>query len=102
MIARRGTDPGYRIDGIEKKIGAGLIEEVVQVAEGELELVDEMLQHQMYVSYIPFSTRLNLLTADADGMSWRRNLHPASGCILIAATEFSHAFGRMRNVVQQL
>ena len=40
---------GYRIDAIEKKIGAGLIEEVIQVAEGELQLVDEMLRHQVYV-----------------------------------------------------
>jgi NADH dehydrogenase (ubiquinone) 1 alpha subcomplex subunit 5 len=38
-----------RIDGIEKKIGAGLIEEVIQVADAELELVDEMLKHQVYV-----------------------------------------------------
>jgi len=37
-----------QIDGIEKKIGAGLIEEVVQVAEAELDLVDEMLQHQVW------------------------------------------------------
>ena len=33
----------YRISEIETKLGAGLIEEVVQVAEGELILVDEML-----------------------------------------------------------
>jgi len=31
-----------RINEIETKIGAGLIEEVLQVAEGELLLVDEM------------------------------------------------------------
>lgn len=31
-----------RVFDIEKKIGAGLIEEVIQVAEGELKLVDEM------------------------------------------------------------
>jgi hypothetical protein len=36
-----------RIEDIEKKIGAGLIEEVIQVAEGELELVAEMLQYQV-------------------------------------------------------
>ena len=29
-----------RISDIENKIGAGLIEEVIQVAEGELKLVD--------------------------------------------------------------
>ena len=33
----------HRISSIETQIGAGLIEEVVQVAEGELHLVDEML-----------------------------------------------------------
>ncbi|KAK7900447.1 hypothetical protein LTR67_002729 [Exophiala xenobiotica] len=33
-----------QIETIETKIGAGLIEEVVQVAEGELHLVDEMLR----------------------------------------------------------
>lgn len=32
-----------RVSEIEHKIGAGLIEEVVQVAEGELILVEEML-----------------------------------------------------------
>lgn len=31
-----------RISEIEHKIGAGLIEEVIQVAEGEMKLVDEM------------------------------------------------------------
>jgi NADH dehydrogenase (ubiquinone) 1 alpha subcomplex subunit 5 len=35
-----------RIDDIETKIGAGLIEEVIAVAEGELQLVDEMLKFQ--------------------------------------------------------
>lgn len=32
----------HRIEEIENKIGAGLIEEVVQVAESELKLVDVM------------------------------------------------------------
>jgi NADH dehydrogenase (ubiquinone) 1 alpha subcomplex subunit 5 len=40
----------FRIDEIEKKIGAGLIEEVLSVAEGELILADEMLRHQVYVN----------------------------------------------------
>ena len=31
-----------RVAEIENQIGAGLIEEVIQVAEGELKLVDEM------------------------------------------------------------
>lgn len=34
---------------METKIGAGLIEEVIQVAEGELKLVDVMTQAKVYV-----------------------------------------------------
>lgn len=37
------TNNAFRVSEIENKIGAGLIEEVVMVAEGELQLVDEML-----------------------------------------------------------
>lgn len=33
-----------RVEELEEKIGAGLIEEVIQVAEGELKLVDVMLK----------------------------------------------------------
>lgn len=33
-----------RISELETKIGAGLIEEVIQVAEGELKLVDTMIK----------------------------------------------------------
>jgi NADH dehydrogenase (ubiquinone) 1 alpha subcomplex subunit 5 len=33
-----------RIQELENKIGAGLIEEVIQVAEGELKLIDHMAQ----------------------------------------------------------
>lgn len=33
-----------RVEEMEHKIGAGLIEEVVRVAENELKLVDQMLQ----------------------------------------------------------
>lgn len=36
-----------RIAEIENKIGAGLIEEVIQVAEGELSLVDELAKAQV-------------------------------------------------------
>jgi NADH dehydrogenase (ubiquinone) 1 alpha subcomplex subunit 5 len=39
-----------RVEEIEQKIGAGLIEEVVQMAESELKLVDYMLQAKPYVS----------------------------------------------------
>lgn len=34
---------------IENKIGSGLIEELIQVAEGELKLVDVMVQSKAYV-----------------------------------------------------
>ncbi|RKF61810.1 NADH-ubiquinone oxidoreductase 29.9 kDa subunit, mitochondrial [Golovinomyces cichoracearum] len=37
-----------QIEEIENKIGAGLIEEVIQVAEGELKLVDTMLKAQVW------------------------------------------------------
>lgn len=36
-----------RVSEIEHKIGAGLIEEVIQVAEGELKLVDEMAKSEV-------------------------------------------------------
>ena len=41
------TELVSRISEIEEKIGAGLIEEVIQVAEGELRLVDTMLQNKV-------------------------------------------------------
>lgn len=33
-----------RIEDIENKIGGGLIEEVIQVAQGELKLADTMIE----------------------------------------------------------
>lgn len=38
-----------RISEIENRIGAGLIEEVIQVAEGELKLVDVLAKSKVYV-----------------------------------------------------
>ena len=38
-----------RISDAENQIGAGLIEEVIQVAEGELKLVDTMVKAKVYV-----------------------------------------------------
>jgi NADH dehydrogenase (ubiquinone) 1 alpha subcomplex subunit 5 len=43
-----------RISEIEGQIGAGLIEEVIQVAEGELKLVDIMAKAKLYESRPPF------------------------------------------------
>jgi NADH dehydrogenase (ubiquinone) 1 alpha subcomplex subunit 5 len=37
----------HRVANLENQIGAGLIEEVIQVAEGELKLVDEMAKNQV-------------------------------------------------------
>lgn len=36
-----------RISDVESQIGAGLIEEVIQVAEGEHTLVDEMIKSRV-------------------------------------------------------
>ena len=38
-----------RVNEMENQIGAGLFEEVIQVAEGELKLVDTMLESKVYV-----------------------------------------------------
>jgi len=37
----------YRIEEMETKIAGGLIEEVIQVAEGELKLVDVMIENKV-------------------------------------------------------
>ena len=39
----------HRISDAEQQIGGGLIEEVIQVAEGELKLVETMAESQVYV-----------------------------------------------------
>ena len=41
------ANPSYRIEEIENKIGAGLIEEVIQVAEGELKLLDVLKRSEV-------------------------------------------------------
>ena len=46
------TEPGLtgeQISEIEGKMEAGLIEEVIQVAEGEKELVETLAEYKMYV-----------------------------------------------------
>ena len=50
----------YRISDAENQIGGGLIEEVIQVAEGELKLVETMAESEVYAP-----------------------LHPAEGVILL-------------------
>jgi len=37
----------YRISQIEQQIGAGLIEEVIQAAEAEVKLIDELYQSKV-------------------------------------------------------
>ena len=51
MTEKRKLLTSYRIETIETKIAAGLIEEVVVVAENELELVREMLKARPYVLF---------------------------------------------------
>lgn len=55
---------------MENQIAAGLIEEVIQVAEGELKLVDTMLESKVYVlphrlPESPLSSPLLDITFDA-------------------------------------
>ena len=42
----------HRISDAETQIGGGLIEEVIQVAEGELKLVETMAESQVYVPHL--------------------------------------------------
>jgi hypothetical protein len=43
------------VQEIEEKIGGGLLEEVIQVAEGERRLVDTMIENKVYVSSFCFT-----------------------------------------------
>lgn len=45
--ATKTADDDDRISDLESKIGAGLIEEVIQVAESEHKLVDEMVKSKV-------------------------------------------------------
>lgn len=36
-----------RVQEIEEKIGAGLLEEIIQVAEGEMRLADTMIESKV-------------------------------------------------------
>ena len=79
----------YRIGDAETQIGGGLIEEVIQVAEGELKLVDTMLESKVYVHDVlrpvPVVIAIlpNLLTDHADGKSSKRSHNRASGTTLL-------------------
>jgi len=69
---------------VENKIGAGLIEEVIQVAEGELKLVDIMLKAKVYVSIPPLMGMISTNNRSAVGKIWKRSLLKASGNTLCA------------------
>jgi NADH dehydrogenase (ubiquinone) 1 alpha subcomplex subunit 5 len=64
QIAERASFPSIedepsltvdQINEIESKIGAGLIEEVIQVAQGEKQLAETLLENQVYVLHRPDS-----------------------------------------------
>ena len=70
---------------METQIGGGLIEEVIEVAEGELKLVNIMSQSQVYVSPHPAESVardacVRMLTRTA-GRTLRRSLRPVNGII---------------------
>ncbi|KAK7957045.1 uncharacterized protein PG986_006267 [Apiospora aurea] len=48
IFERQPMDTGKRVEEIETKIGAGLIEEVIEVAQAELKLVDTMLEAKVW------------------------------------------------------
>lgn len=69
----------HRISDAETQIGGGLIEEVIQVAEGELKLVETMAESQVYVSpliAIRWSLQVN---ADIQGRWEELEEKPAQG-----------------------
>ena len=79
-----------RISDAENQIGGGLIEEVIQVAEGELKLVETMAESEVYV---PHSVAIQsaealiflliwMLTFGADGRSLKRSRRKVNGTIL--------------------
>lgn len=80
----------HRISDAENQIGGGLIEEVIQVAEGELKLVETMAESKVYVLlpaalqppediiYLP----RRILTFNADGTSSKKSHRKVNGTIL--------------------
>jgi hypothetical protein len=70
---------------LEDKIGGGLIEEVIQVAEGELKLADILLKAKVYdsCSFKLFGSK-GANNHIADGKIWRRNQSRDNGHISCA------------------
>lgn len=46
-MGKRVTNKPCRIHELEQKIGAGLIEEIIEVAEGELKIIEVMEKAQV-------------------------------------------------------
>lgn len=70
----------HRVEEVENKIGAGLIEEVIKVAESELKLIDIMYKSKAYVysrSHVYSLHDANIIYLA--GRTWRRSLRRASG-----------------------
>lgn len=81
----------HRISEAENQIGGGLIEEVIQVAEGELKLVDTMAESKVYVSRLMafrstegvYLLRRSMLTSNIDGRISKRSRRKVNGIILL-------------------
>lgn len=61
-ISQQNTNLLPRISHVEQQIGAGLIEEIIQVAEAELKLVDELAKAKVYVTIQSLVSRLTANT----------------------------------------
>nr|POE60974.1 nadh-ubiquinone oxidoreductase 29.9 kda subunit, mitochondrial [Quercus suber] len=71
-----------QINDIEARIGAGLIEEVIQVAEGERDLAEKLAQSKVSVLQQSLVDRQRTLTSCADGRILRRSQHLVNGSML--------------------
>lgn len=73
----------FRISDAESQIGGGLIEEVIEVAEGELKLVNTMFEARVYVSKgLKRSISASTLTMDTGGRSSKKSHNQANGTTL--------------------
>jgi NADH dehydrogenase (ubiquinone) 1 alpha subcomplex subunit 5 len=71
-VTRKYANEWRRVAEIEERIGAGLIEEVISVAMGELKLAKTMIDHKVYVptvlaSWHPGGVLTTLLQVGRDG-----------------------------------
>lgn len=71
-----------QVGALEEKLGSGLIEEVIEVARREHDLVDIMLENKVYVWTIGYECTdsiRRMLTISPDGRSCRISRSPANG-----------------------